>query len=274
MADEINVDEQPPVEPNTEATEQQVVSKEPEYTEAEQQALAQGWVPKDQYTGSGKWRDAEEFLDRGELFAKIDEQNRKLRNTESTLEELKKHYRKVAETEYKRALADLKNQKKEALNEGNADLVIEIDEQIDATKTEAAGALRQIDAKMQQQEAPPNPAFVAWVNRNPWYQTDVAMKIYADTIGAELHAKGMYNPTEILAEVERRTKKEFVQKFTNPNRGRPGAVEGSTTRSGNSRGTDSFQLTPEETQVMNKLVRHKVMTKEEYIADIKAERGV
>ena len=273
MADEINdSDEQNQVESNAEASEQQT-QQEPAYTEAEQRALAQGWVPKDQYTGTGKWRDAEEFLDRGELFAKIDEQNRKLRNTESTLEELKKHYRKVAETEYKRALADLKNQKKEALNEGNADLVIEIDEQIDATKTEADTAMRQIDARMQPQEVP-NPAFLAWVNRNPWYQTDTAMKIYADTIGAELHSKGMYNPTEILTEVERRVKKEFVHKFNNPNRGRPGTVEGNTTRAGQSKGNDTFQLTPEETQVMNKLVRHKVMTREEYIADIKAERGV
>lgn len=246
-----------------------------EYTEAEQKALAQGWVPQDKYTGSGKWRDAEEFLDRGELFAKIDEQSRKLKNTESTLEELKKHYRKVAETEYQRALKDLKAQKKDALMEGDADRVIEIDEQMDTAKTEAAQALRQIDLNLErQQQAPPNPHFVAWVNRNQWYNNERAMKVVADQIGEDLAKAGMHNPTEILNEVERRIKKEFSHKFVNPNRKAPGSVEGSSARNGGSKGNDSFTLTPEETQVMNKLVRHKVMTKEEYISDIKAERGV
>jgi hypothetical protein len=47
-----------------------------EYSDTEKKAMAQGWVPEDQYEGTGKWRSAEEFLDRGELFAKIDEQNR------------------------------------------------------------------------------------------------------------------------------------------------------------------------------------------------------
>jgi len=252
---------------------QQQQPNEPQYTEAEQRALAQGWVPKDQYTGTGKWRDAEEFLDRGELFSKIDEQGRELKNTRSTLEALKQHYKKVAETEYRRALSDLRAQKKNALIEGDADAVIQIDEQIDATKMEAARSIQQIDQRMNQpQEAPPNPHFVAWVNRNPWYQNETAMKVFADTVGADLARKGMLNPTQILEEVERQTKKEFAHKFNNPNRGKPGAVEGSTAR-GN-RGGDDFQLTPEETQVMKKLVRHGVMTEKEYIADIKAERGV
>lgn len=242
----------------------------PEYSDVEKQAMAQGWVPKEQYEGTGKWRSAEEFLDRGELFSKIDEQNRKLRATEATLEALKKHHKKVAETEYKRAVEALKAEKKLALDSGDSNRVVEIDDEIAAARTEAAKAIQEID---QQQAAPelPNPHFVVWLNRNQWYQTDRAMKAYADTVGDELAGRGMRNPTEILAEVERRVKKEFSHKFTNPNRAKAGAVEGGGSKGSTS--TDSFQLTPEETQVMNKFVKAGVMTKAEYIAEIKASRS-
>lgn len=250
-------------------------SNEPSYSDTEKRAMAQGWVPKDQFTGSGKWRDAEEFLDRGELFSKIDEQNRRNKALEGTVEELKKHYRKVQETEYQRALNHLRQEKKAALIDGDADKVIAIDDQIDTAKAEQAAAMQQIERLQQPQNVQevPNPAFVAWVNRNPWYQNETAMKVFADSVGADLARAGMKNPTEILEEVERRTKKEFSHKFTNPNRSKPGSVDSGGTRTGNAR-NDSFQLTAEETQVMNKLVRHGVMTKEEYIADIKASRKV
>jgi hypothetical protein len=244
--------------------------QEREYSDVEKEAMAQGWVPEDQFEGHGKWRSAEEFLDRGKLFAKIDEQGRKLRTTETVVNELKAHLKKVRETEYKRALAALKAEKKEALDVGDTERVVEIDEAIADTKQEAARAVEQFDAPPVQESAP-NPHFVAWVNRNQWYQNDRVMKAAADAIGDELAMSGERNPTRILEEVEKRIKKEFPQRFTNPNRGKAGAVEGGGSK-GSMKG-DAFQLTPEETQVMNKLVRHGVMTKEEYIADIKAQRG-
>lgn len=241
-----------------------------EYSDTEKRAIAQGWVPKDEWDGHGKWRDAEEFLDRGELFSKIDEQNRKLRNTEQTLEQMKVHLKKVRETEYNRALATLKAQKKAALEDGDADRVVEIDDQIADTKVKAAHEMQQIEAR-QQAQAGPDVHFVAWVNRNQWYQNDRAMRGAADAIGEELAQSGLRNPTDILAEVEKRIKKEFPHKFNNPNREKAGSVDGG----GNSKGqkNDSFQLTPEETQAMNKFIRAGLLTKEEYIADIKAQRG-
>jgi hypothetical protein len=269
MADEQELDQgQDPVVDTTESG-SPAQEKQHEYSDAEKRAMEQGWVPEDQYEGSGKWRSAEEFLDRGELFAKIDEQGRKLRATESTLEALKKHHKKVAEVEYKRALNALKAEKKEALDDGDTARVVEIDEQIADTKIEAARAVAEIEQAPQVQQ-PPNAQFVAWVTRNPWYQNNKAMKIFADTVGDELAYKGMDKPAEILAEVERRVKQEFPQRFVNPNRSKAGTVEGGGSKG--SRQSESFQLTPEETQVMNKFVKANVMTREEYIAEIKASR--
>jgi hypothetical protein len=242
-----------------------------EYSDVEQRAMAQGWVPEDQYTGHGKWRSADDFLDRGELFAKIDEQNRRLKTQEETAQQFKKHLERVRKTEYNRALATLRAEKKSALIEGDADAVVDVDEKIETLKAEFQQE-EQAAARQVPQEAPPNPVILAWMNRNPWYNTERAMKIFADEVGTELAAKGMLNPKEILDEVERRTKKEFAHKFTNPNRSKAGAVEGGGGKGSTQR--DSFQLTDEETRAMNRFVKAGLMTKEEYIADIRADRGV
>lgn len=257
--------------PNNEPAEgaQSSAPATPQYNDTERRAMAQGWVPEDQYSGSGKWRSAEEFLDRGELFSKIDEQNRKLRAAEQTLDALKIHHRRVAETEYRRAVASLKAEKKAALDEGNNERVVQIDDELVQVREQANQTIRQIE--VQQQVAPgPDPAFVAWTNRNQWYKTDRAMKIFADTIGDDLVADGVRNPQKVLEEVEKRVKQEFPHKFNNPNRTKAGSVEG-----GGSQGSQSgksFQLTAEETQVMNKFVKAGVMTRDEYITEIKAMR--
>lgn len=242
-----------------------------EYTETEQRAMAQGWVPEDQYDGPQKWRDADSFLDRGELFAKIDESKRHNRQLEATVQELKRHYKKVQETEFRRAIAQLRAKKIEALDTADSAQVVAIEDQIDAVKREAVMTMRQMDAPTPAEQAV-NPALQVWINRNPWYEQNQAMKIFADSLGTELAAKGMYDPLQILQEVERITKKEFAHKFTNPNRARPSGVEGGGARGASK--ADDFQLTAEETQVMNRFIKAKVLTKEEYIRDIKEQRGV
>lgn len=258
-------------EMNQEVVNEPQENSEPQYTESEQKALAQGWVPKEQYTGSAKWRDADEFLERGEFFTKIEQLNKRNQSLEVAINETKNHLKKVRETEYKKALETLRTEKRAALNEGDLVKADEIDEKIQETRDEQKEELAKMEAAPPQPTAPA-PQFVAWVNRNPWYQNDRVMKAAADTIADEIVAEGERNPTRVLEEVEKRIKKEFPNKFVNPNRGKPGSVEG--TSGASSRGkSDTFQLTPEETQVMNKLVRHGVMTKEEYIADIKASRG-
>lgn len=276
MADTTNTNQEEVVsegavsEENSEGSQQQ--ESTPQYTELEQKAMEQGWVPEEQYAGSGKWRSAEEFLDRGELFSKIDELNRRDKAKDATLNELKKHLKRVRETEFNRALHALKSQKAQALEDGDHGRVVEIDDQIANTKVQAAQEMHSMDQPAPQPAAP-TPQFVAWVNRNSWYQHDRVMKAAADAIGEELVSQGENNPTRVLEKVEERIRKEFPNRFTNPNRTKTGAVESSSRGNGSGSKGSSFQLTAEETQVMNKLVRHGVMTKDEYIADIKASRG-
>lgn len=265
MAEQENNQEVTTPEVTTSTTE----SNERQYTEIEQRAMEQGWVPEDQYQGTGKWRDAEEFLDRGELFTKIDESTRRAKNAEKTVEELRKHLNTVRETEFKKALAQLKAEKAAAVAEGDGAKVVEIDEEIAEAREQYKEAEKAATTNLV--DDTPHPQFVAWANRNSWYKSDKAMQIYANTVGQEMVAAGETNPARVLEEIERRVKKEFAHKFVNPNRGKPGAVE-----TGNGKGSvrkDNFQLSEDETKAMKRFVRAGILTEEQYIADIKASRG-
>ena len=240
-------------------------SPPPQLTEIEQRAATQGWRPKDEWDGDPEaWRPAKEFLDRGELFKKIDDQNRTIKEFKRTLDEFAKHHAKVRETEFKRALDELRLAKREALREQDADAVIEIDERIEAVR-DAQRAAPAEEVKVP--EVPEvNPVFVAWTERNSWYNTSEPMRAYADRVGLKLGNSGM-SPAEILAEVERQVKKEFAHKFENPRRGQAAAVEGGNNKQGGKK--DSFQLTTEQRQMMNRFVRAGIITEEQYIKDLK-----
>ena len=240
----------------------------PSLSPVEEKASEQGWVPQDQWEGDPEqWRPAKEFLDRGELFKKIEDQNRTIKEFKRALDDLKGHHAKTQETEYARALATLKAQKRAALEEGDAAAVIQLDDEIDLVKDEQQ-RLKQTNVKPTESV---NPEFASWVDKNKWYETNEPMKAYADALGRSLASKGM-SPSAVLQEVEKQVKLEFPNKFTNPNRNKPGAVEGSSSKGG--KGSDSFQLSDEERRVMQRFVRTGAMTEKAHIEELKRIKGV
>jgi len=240
-----------------------------EPTPIELKAMEEGWVPQDQWEGEPEqWRPAKEFVDRGELFKKIDDQNRTVKELKRALDDMKQHHSRVRETEYAKAVASLKAQKQIALEEGNAAEVINLEDKIELVKDEQ----RQLAQAPQQQEpAGPPQEFVDWVNQNKWYENSQPMRAYADALGRDLRAGGM-QPQAVLKEVERLVRQEFPNKFNNPNRGKPGAVEGSSGKGG--RSSESFALSDDERRVMQRFVRTGVMSEAEYIKELKSVRGV
>lgn len=237
----------------------------------EQEARASGWVPKDDFHGDpNKWVDAGEFVRRAPLFQKIDLQTREMKELKKGLDALKAHHAQVRETEYKRAVEDLKQQKREALINGEVDEIVDIDDKIDAVK-EAQRKFAQEQAVEAAQATSPeviHPEFAAWTKRNTWYNDSRPMRAFADTLGIELRESGM-SPSEVLRQVEIKIKEEFPHKFRNANRDKPGAVEGSGKGGGKSSNSGEATLTDEERRIMNTFVRTGVMTKEQYIADLK-----
>ena len=245
------------------------IDNAPEPTETEIKALDSGWVPKEEFQGEEhKWVDAGEFLRRGELFKKIEDQSKQLKDVRSALNEMKKLHGQVREVEYKRALDTLKAQKKAALEDGDADAVIAADERIDLVKEQ----VKQLKSEPQDipESGSEHPEFIAWTEQNNWYKSSAPMKAFADTLGQEL-ARAGNSPSEVLKKVAAEVRKEFPHKFRNPNQDKAGAVESGAGRGVSS--TSKFTLTDEERTVMNKFVRQNVMSEKEYIEQLKKVRG-
>jgi hypothetical protein len=247
---------------------QEEIQNEP--SPVEQEALSQGWVPKEEFVGEEhKWVDAAEFLRRGELFKKIDLQSRELKDLRRSLVEMKKLHSSVQEVEYKRALDTLRKEKKQALEDGDADAVISVDEQMTLIR-EQQKALENEPEIQEESSGAQHPEFVAWTNKNQWYVDNEPMRAWADALGKQLARSGV-PPSEVLRKVEAEVKKEFPNKFRNPNQDRKAAVESPTGRSGSSK--SSYQMTSEERNIMKTFVRSGVMTEAEYIAELKKVKG-
>lgn len=220
--------------------------------EVEVEARSAGWVPKEEYDGDEhKWVDAGEFLRRGELFAKINKQSSEVKELRRTVQQLADHNQKIKERAFKDAIASLKAQKKEALIEGDADLVVDIDDRIDDVKA-AEQDFRRLSAQEKSEvQEQIHPEFAEWTNRNSWYVNDAPMAAFADALGRNLAGHGK-SPIEVLREVEKQVKAEFPHKFRNPNKDKPSSVESSNAKGGR---TGGYTPTEEERQIARRFVR-------------------
>lgn len=246
----------------------------PEVSAVEQRALEMGWRPKEEFEGNEEdFIDATEFVRRKPLFEKIDNVGKELRETRKALRALQAHHQQVKEAEYQHALKQLREEKKVALEEGDADKLIDIDERL----ADAKALQRAQEQHAAQVASSPHPNFVQWVERNKWYKEDAELRAASDQIGTAYAASNPnLDPDEILQYTEKRIKKLYPERFTNPNKSRPSAVEGRTQTPATKPVADdsaNYPLTDEERRVMNTFVRSGVMTKEEYIRDLKLVRG-
>jgi hypothetical protein len=239
----------------------------PELSEVEQQAIELGWQPKEDFESDPKnegkkWRSAEDFMDRKPLFDKIDSQSRELKDVKRALQSLANQNRKIEEFAYNRALAELKAQKMQALEEGEHAVVMQIDDRINDLNAQL------IQSTNVQQSPQPTEAFAKWVENNDWYVKDKEMRNVADGIGLSLAREGV-PPEELMRQVSEKIKKAFPDKFQ---RSRvPPNPEGSGSRRGNGSGsTAEALLTPSEQRIMNTIVQTGALSKAEYMKQFAA----
>lgn len=244
-------------------------------TPSQARAMEAGWRPKEEWDGDPEdWVDAAEFNRRGELFTKIESQRKELNELRKTMRSLQDHNAKIREAEFDRALKLLKEQKREALEAGEHDKVVSLDDEIDEVRDQKAEAKARETAENTQTQGP-DPRFLRWVEDNKWYAQDPEMRQMADDIGtayAKSHPGS--DPSDVLKYVEGRVRKVYPEKFANPRRDRANAVEGSAgVRKTPSQKSDDdvsdVQLTEDEERVMRNFVRQKVMTADEYKKQIK-----
>jgi hypothetical protein len=195
----------------------------------EARARAMGWTPKDEFRGDpAKWRDAGEFVERGEnLLPLVKAQNKRLEREvaelKQTTREMGDYLSKTEQRAYDRALADLKQQRKEALAAGDGDAFDKADEQIEQLKSDAAAKAAK---RAEKKDDGPDPVYSEWESRNAWLK-DAELSEYAEFAAQKLRASGeKATGAEFLDMVAERVKKQFPAKFTNPRRESAQAVEG------------------------------------------------
>ncbi len=261
--------------------EEEVVQEEVkavELSEAEQQAYKEGWRPETEFDGDkSRWIPADEFMRRKPLFEKIESlksdsyQTRKeLQEVKKTLTTLADHHKKVRETEYDRALADLKTQRRVALEERDGSAIDVIEEKIDGLKQEKQEFDQQIKQEVKAQVAP-TPEYVDWVKENSWYHTDREMHDFADGVGASyLQGHPTANPNDVFSYVTKQAKRAFPEKFGTESRSRPSRVDSGTVSEGRaSPKTDDLKLSPDEEEVARRFEKSGIMTRKEYAAELK-----
>jgi hypothetical protein len=197
--------------------------------QVETRARAMGWTPKDEFKGDpAKWRDAAEFVERGEsLLPLVKAQNKRLEREvaelKQTTREMGDYLSKTEQRAYERALADLKQQRKEALAAGDGDAFEKADEQIKTVEREAA---EKAAKRAEKANDGPDPVYAEWELRNPWLK-DSELSEYAEFAAQRLRANGeKATGAEFLDLVTAKVKAQFPAKFTNPRRETAQAVEG------------------------------------------------
>lgn len=214
----------------TPAEDQSQTPAEPTF---EDRALTMGWTPKEQFKGDpDKFVDAETFVKRGEEFlpfvkannkrleAALDRQTKETEKLKTTLAQFSEHHSKTEAKAYERAMRELQGQIAASAAAGDVQGVMNATDELSELRAEAkAGNTAPVQA-----DEPPE--LTEWKAENKWFGTDKALTAATIAMGEEAVSDG-FSGKALIKEVDRRLKAEFPNKFENPNRKLPGAVEGS-----------------------------------------------
>ena len=252
----------------------------------EQEASLQGWVPKDRFRGNeDDWIDAETFVKRGKeinpilkknnerLMAELEKNKRDLAELRATTETFKTfqkdHYeRKTQELELQ--IRQLKEQKKEAIKEGDGSLVLEIEDQIDLIKEQQLQNKElPVVIPEKKQDNQPSQKTLEWIDDHSWYKTDSRLQAITDALAIQLRQQKPYLTedqffNELDSVIEETINDPKVNKKQNVSK-----VEG---RSQNNSGGSSssvkkqYDSLPQDAKIAcDRFVRQKLMTQEQYI---------
>jgi hypothetical protein len=227
----------------------------------EQKAEKMGWVPKEDWKGDPDvWRPAEEFVERGEnivpiLKDRIDKLESDLATTikinKREVSKAKKESYDRATREYNEKLEKLQAEKFEAIQDGDIDRYAATEKKIVQLEKPAEPDKDTDDANTGE-----TPVFAEWKNKNTWYGQDRELSDYAEFIAARLD-QSKHTEEQFYAEVEKRVRRTYPDKFKNPNRDNPGMVDSSTGNPNKGGAKKTFaDLPPEAKATYNRLKKN------------------
>lgn len=251
-------------------------SSEPSQSEVKARRL--GWLPQEEFKGDPEqWRDADAFLKRGEeihgflkadldrLHGTITQRDREIVEMRQAMEEFRKFHNETEARAYKRAIEELKALKAQAVEEGNGNKVVEIDDQLSQLK-EAQHKKETIPEPKTEQV---NQEYLDWLPENRWYADDLELQQLADDFG-EVIKKRQPNLVgkAFLNEVTKRVKEAAPDKFENPARKNTAVGTNSDSRPAGGKRKKGYNDLPSEAKAAcDKMVKQKLLTVDEYLAE-------
>lgn len=227
------------------------VVEDPWTSEEAAEASTMGWNDnRDRVPEGKKFVGPVEYMERNPLF-------KKLKSMESTLSSVMAHNSKVnasnlakQKQEYEGTITSLKAEKVKALDEGEHQRVVEIDEEIRTTE------------KPVEDKPEDHPAFNGWLDDNKWFKNDRSLRMKANEIGEKFAQEGLEG-MELFGAVSDYIKQEYPDKFRNTNRDKPSAVEGGSNRGGSKKTSSKKDLTAEENTVFANWKRNGIFADKE-----------
>lgn len=260
-----------------------VVQTEVELSVDEQKAMQHGWVPKEQWDGNPEeWIPAKVFNMRGDFFSRIAKDKKEISELRQTVDHLVDHSRKAYDAGYKQGLAELRAERREALEAGDVERVEQLEDKIDEFKEEHAAKKQEFEQKVTKQQAQENPVFDTWHVENDWYMADVTLTTYANEVASEVAGKAQASGVQVdypklLQEITRKVKQKFPERFGRTKVvEKPSAVEGGSnsaddkSTSKRSAKFSEADLSDQDKRIMETVLKTTKLTKEEYLEQVGA----
>jgi len=243
-------------------------------TPAEREARLLGWVPKEEFRGDeGKWRSADEFLERGKeinaflrrdmekLHGELSRRDSELAEIKTSVKEFAEFHKQTEERAYKRALAELRKERAEAIREGDDDRAADLDDAIDDLRQKKEEIQPSAQTPKPQAQNPAlDPIFVQWTSEESWYGKDKVATQAANALAEDLHERlPALSGRAFLDEVARLVRDELPNRFSSPRTRAPAVATESGNQRPNAGGRSRKQgyddLPPEAKQACDRFVK-------------------
>jgi hypothetical protein len=243
-----------------------------------------GWKSQDEFQGNDEtYVDPATYIRRSKdiqqsMSQHLKDNRRKMDQMERGISDLHNHYEQVSKAQIakqQKEIVRLRKEKREAIEEGDADRVDEIESEM-LDKYDSMDASQPIPA-MPEPDPRDVDEFDGWRSKNDWYKVkggdgDQDMTAYADKL-ANLPEYDALPYQRKLATVTELVKKAFPDKFQGTAQSRPtsNSVEAPRGAPGK-RVFSKRDLSSDQQSIMSNFVKRGIMTEKQYIADL-AEIG-
>lgn len=238
----------------------------------ETKARENGWKPKELFEGDIEaFVDAEEFVKRAPLIKKMSNQRKKIKELETTVAGMAKHYHGNIEAAKRKVIADLTADRTQAIEIGDVNKVNEIEQEIHN--------ITQVQAPVIPQDTLPVEIEDFLADNSSWWGINAAMTEEAQALNTAFLRQNPGKLKDSLVDTANKLNALYPgkigKKFLRGARNNIAAVETNGEGRVSSCGLSENNLTKEEKHVYNQYVKvFKIMNSKECLKSLEEARNI